>query len=157
MNFEKIIIIRHGEYDEDTGRMNYIGRNQMERLIPKIKAYISGEANVLFLTSSAPRAEGCARVISDLLDISYEATEYLWSDKRHIQDNARALDYMTQKAEEKNQATAVIVITHLEYAGSFAEFIMEEANKDFLTHYGLEKGEMLFMDFEKETCEFTEN
>ncbi len=157
MSFRKIIIIRHGKYDEDTDRMDSRGQRQMERLVPKIKEYMAGEENVLFLSSSAPRAEDCAKIISAALDISYEATEYLWSDNRHYQDNGRAIDFIKQKAGEKDGATAVIIITHLEYAHNFGKFIMEDSGKGFPVRSNLEKGEMLFIDFQKETSEFIPN
>jgi|GEM_PF-2068108 len=147
-DFRKIIIIRHGVYDA-TDRLDATGQRQMQALIDPLKQHLAGESNVLLLTSSAPRAEDSMKILSEGLGLPYEAHPYFWSDNGHSQDNFRAKELLIEKATEK-KADVIVLVTHLEYANGFPRYIVAEAGKSFVRYVSMEKGDMLFIDMEKE-------
>lgn len=146
--FRKIIIIRHGSYDYETNEINSKGIDEMLGLVDRLKHHLVGEDNVLFLSSSAPRAVGSAEVLFKKIGIPYKTTISLWSDTLHCQDNKIALSFIDSKALEMN-SDVIIILTHLEYARDLPLIILKNSGMDYLRSISLQKGEMLVLDLAK--------
>ncbi len=151
MDLKKVIIIRHGNYGSDD-RINSSGIYQMEDNADKIRAVMGSSKNIALLSSSAPRAEDSAIVLSEALDIPYTTYKEFWSDNQHYENYDRALALLKTEVEKRNVDT-VVLVTHMEYANYLPRIIIKDAGKDFMAHTPLEKGEMLVIDLEKEVSQ----
>ena len=149
----KIIIIRHGNYNTSTDQLNDADKKQMEELVPKLREHLAGEENILLVSSKAERAEDSMKVLAQALGLSYQTHDYFWSDNTHRQINRRALDMLKSMADEKG-TDVVVLVTHLEYAKDLPSVIEADAGKGFVRRRELLKGEMVFLDMEKEQCVF---
>jgi phosphohistidine phosphatase SixA len=155
MLFKKIVIIRHGKYSGEN--LNDNGIKQIQNLLPKLKAYVSNEKNVLLISSSAPRAEDSVKILAKELNLPYETHESFWSDNDHDDNCFQALALIKQRAKENGNADTIILVTHKEYTDNLPEYILNDVNKYFRVRDSLDKGEMLLLDFENERSEFTCN
>lgn len=78
---KKLALVRHGEYDRETGHINSWGREQLNAVGMSLKSVmLPGETN-LILSSSCPRAVDSAEIIADILYASFQRFEILWSDR----------------------------------------------------------------------------
>jgi phosphohistidine phosphatase SixA len=151
---KKLFIIRHGNYGPDE-RLNATGVSQMENLVPILKSHITEHEKVIILSSSAPRAEDSAKVISKGMGIAFEKHSEFWSDEKHHQDNRRAKLLLEQKTKER-MADTIILITHCEYAKELAWYIalsmqFNAKRKD------VDEGGMVYLNREKKTSVLIEN
>lgn len=145
----KFIVIRHGNYDYATMDLDAIGERQIKKLLPTIKEHIAGMEGILLLSSNAPRAESSMKIISGELNLPYEVSEYLCSDNKHSQDNKRALNFVLNEVN-KNEAEAVIILTHLEYANELPIVMIYHLGEHISVHDDLNKGEMVVVDLSDE-------
>lgn len=138
MCIEKVIIVRHGDYD-DRHRLSPSGEKQMKRIADLIRPHLT--PNSIFLSSSAPRGEDSAKVLSAELNLKFRTFPELHSgnDSSDSQNNNRALLLIWDEAK-KNRADCAIVVTHLEYA--------EELPSEFIpgSYPDIKKGEGLIID-----------
>lgn len=119
---EQLIVIRHGEYGGDM-LLSGTGKSQMYRLADALEPLLSGRKTTL-LTSTAPRAHGSAEVLCSVLGLGYEEHPLLWSDDRHREDIAAAIDLIEQ--QEAAGYRVVILVTHLEYVEDLPPAFLRE-------------------------------
>lgn len=116
---KKLIVIRHGEYDEATGHLSEKGRVDVQRLVEKLSPVI-GDSTVRIFTSPATRAVETAEIFADMRGGLVEQHPILCPEKGKDPDYAQLLTWM-----ETRQAFAevIILVTHGvvgEFAGHYA-------------------------------------
>lgn len=71
---EKIAVVRHCDYDDETGHLTKSGIHQVKKLAPKIRDFLGGEhvtpGRSLVLTSEVPRACETGAIIAEVLHLS---------------------------------------------------------------------------------------
>lgn len=107
-----LIVVRHGEYVQFSGRLSEVGRRQMEALAESIKVLLDG-MSVRMISSTAQRALDSAEVLSTVLQVTFDGNDLLWSDNMHRMKMEETLEFIRSIAD---QADVVILVTHIEYA-----------------------------------------
>lgn len=123
-NMRLLIVVRHGNYDDEYN-LSPKGREQMQKLAESLQSLTNGN-KVLLLSSTAKRASQSAEVISQMLSVSFEEHEILWSENCHPENKPSLLEFVRAR---KQEAEIVILITHLEYADSFPAYFAREELK----------------------------
>jgi len=142
---EKLILVRHGNYNGSV--ISDSGRQQMEILARKLQLELQ-DKRVLIISSTALRAIGSAEVFSNVLGISFEQDEKLWSDNDHWRDHSQLLELIRARQED---ADVIILVTHLEYTEEFPAYYGKEELKVNWNQREIEKGEAWIIDCIKKT------
>ena len=144
---KKLLIVRHGSYDNDL-RLSDNGKREIRKLAEYIKTNSDGYS-VLILSSSALRASDSAKVMSDILGVGFEKIEEFCNDEHHPRNSSEACEIINTR---RNDADVVIIVTHLE----FTLFI----TNSFLKNLGIRalckavgKGEAWQINIEERTVE----
>jgi len=133
---KRFIVIRHGNYDENTGRLDAFGRGQMTELAGELKPYLVGPIRVL--SSTARRALDSAEALTKAIGHEgFESHLVLWCDDRHPQDEDGAMKLIKEKSAG---VETLIVVTHLEHAESLPSRFGREVLKARIDRRGLNKG-----------------
>ena len=109
-----LIVARHADYDKNND-VSPLGLEQMEKMIEALAAFVNGK-KVLLLSSNAPRAYKCAKMISEKFKISFEEHKELWAKDRLEVDVDRLFELLQSK---KGDFEIIILMTHLEYVEEF--------------------------------------
>ncbi len=145
---KKLIIVRHGAYDENSGDLNGPGRNQIEALGVEIKAKHTNGVKPLILTSTVTRAVQSAEILGQILETAIEPNEVLWSSSNRSPKVDEVLELLL--SHEENDV--VILVTHLEYTEelppAFGSRVLEVT--DFPSS-AIEKGEAWIINCESRT------
>ncbi|MFC1615102.1 hypothetical protein ACFL22_00925 [Patescibacteria group bacterium] len=141
---KKLIVVRHGAYDTGTMNLNGEGHQQISDLVPKICDTIA-DGTAIILSSTAPRAEQSASILSDELVLAVELHEVLWSENsRPIKPNT-----VLEIIRSSSIYDVVILVTHLEYTEMLTAYYARQAlNIPEIIQHSIEKGEMLILDCE---------
>lgn len=110
----KIILIRHGAYD-DKKNLSSKGKEQYILLSEFLKLILEGNINLI--SSPAPRAIQSAEVLGNNLKLKIDTYYQLWSDNNHPYD----FDWFESllKARELEGCDTLIIVSHLEYVQDF--------------------------------------
>ena len=149
----KVFVIRHGTYDDDTEHLDKKGIEQISKLVPVIKQYISGEQSVFIVSSPALRAEDSAQIIGTALNLPYTLHESFFEDHNLTPNSIAALEALEEIAIERSTEVA-IVVTHMEYGELLPEAIRVAYGKNFFTLLPLDKGRMVYIDIENNTSKY---
>ena len=146
---KKIIIARHGDYD-DFGKMrlNAPGKYQMRELAKKLQPFL-GDSNVIILASTALRASMSGEVMADELDCPIEFHKVLVSGGGTPCNNEKVLKLI----QSYESFDIVVLVTHLEYSGSLPPFIGEHLLGVELNPFATNKGEAWVIDIKEKTQE----
>ncbi|MDA3840663.1 MAG: phosphoglycerate mutase family protein [Patescibacteria group bacterium] len=140
---KKLIIVRHGHYDDNLRLSNH-GKTQMNELAKKVQANLNG-ASALILSSSAPRASDSATAMNEVLKVDLMEHEEFWDDISHRGSKEKSCETIEANNHE---ADAVIVVTHLELTRSIPEYFLKKCGIDGCC-YEVGKGEAWEIDFSK--------
>lgn len=148
---KKIIIVRHGSYYgrslDDTGRL------QMSAMGNAIKSLFNENLTIRIISSTAARAEQSAKIIADILGISYEMFDFLWSGPEAPRgcstDLAKTLELIKRSIND-----VLILVTHLEYSEDLPTFLAKQLLEGVRGFPSKEtgKGEAWIVDCEAKTC-----
>ncbi len=111
-----LVVVRHGTYSN--GHLDSYGQGQMRNIGLSLKEVVNG-SKPLILASTAPRAAESAEIIGELLGVTPEPHELLWSDDEHPQNFSGTLNLIKSKIGESE---CIILVTHLEYASWFPSY-----------------------------------
>lgn len=137
----KLILIRHGDYDNRTGLLTNNGQRKMRMTAEVLRSHLAG--NTKLLSSTAPRAVESAGIICDKLNLTYEQHEVLWVDQAHPENFPGVLELVRAHIYEVD---ILVIITHYDYAQYFPTyFCMKVLNVD-LPVRSLYKGEMRIIE-----------
>lgn len=124
------IICRHGSYEPGPD-LNAEGQEQIVRLVGLMHRFIKPGDRIRLITSSAPRAEQSATIVSRQLGISgTQSFDELWVDNDHSMDLQRAL-VLVRMCEQDTDV--LIAMTHYEYASELPKHIANELGNDEAT------------------------
>ncbi len=139
-----LILVRHGEYAEDTGTLTAKGREQIGILTEKLKQIIGG-IRVIIFTSPAPRAKESADILSHAFGGGTPDAHYKLSPGEDNFDPARLLDLVRIY---KDSAEVLILVTHVEYAEGFPKYYVREVLGEEITSGGVFTGEACVVNCE---------
>jgi phosphohistidine phosphatase SixA len=147
---KKIIVVRHGDYDDD--ELNEYGRLQIQTLGAAIKSSLTG-CTVDMKSSTAKRAQQSSDILAEILGIGYELFGFLWSGA----DSPRANKFdlvAVSKLILESEADVVILVTHLEYSEVIPTFWARKhlGGVQGFPSRETAKGEAWVIDCEKKTC-----
>jgi phosphohistidine phosphatase SixA len=66
---EKMIFVRHGDYNNNSGGLTVVGEASIRALAPKVVAAFAGAPSILALSAPALRATQTAKILCDALGI----------------------------------------------------------------------------------------
>ncbi len=142
---KKLIIMRHGDYNNYDYRLSKYGKKQMVQTA-KIIHSVSNEYSIFILTSTAPRAIDSAKAINEVLQVGYEEHDELWDDDSHQGDWKKSINIIDSK---KDSFDMVIVVTHLEFTEILPYYFAREVLEiDDFDCGPVGKGEAIAIDFE---------
>lgn len=144
-NMSRLAIVRHGDDGYD-GRLNDIGRRQMQALGEKLAESFDQDSEMaLVLSSTAPRAVDSAEILAGLLQAPIEKHEVLWSGGIHPEDLEAVYKLVRSM---RTRADLLVVVTHFEYAEEFPGFLgQRDLNQPYRESFG--KGEGVVLDYRK--------
>lgn len=123
---KKIIVVRHGIYDDITGELIPIGKNQLKKLAKKIFSIVEKNSRVIILASNALRCQESADIISKKIGIEFESHKILFSDCTSLfEDFEIALKLVQSKMKETD---LLILVTHSENCIAFPRYFSKEFN-----------------------------
>jgi phosphohistidine phosphatase SixA len=147
---KKILIVRHGYYS--VSDLTSTGREQMKDLGMAIKSLMNGDS-IEVKSSTAPRAKQSAKILAEILGVSFTEHEFLWSGPDSPRGCRVDLD-KALKIIQGSRADVVILVTHLEYS----EYLPTHLGKKICgKDHGFPseetgKGEAWFIDCQAGTC-----
>jgi len=147
----QILLVRHGAYDEKTGQLNIIGKDQIACLAKKIACILDGDEATI-LSSPAIRANETAQIIAKFLGTSFTTHDELISGSGYKFDLAALYDLVKSIM---GKTKTIILVTHLEYAEEFLRYF---ALKDFnatLDIIPIEKGNMINFRWSKKRITYS--
>lgn len=140
---EKLIIVRHGDYDKDSGHLSDKGSADIKGVAVRIKALVR-DSSALILSSPAFKAAESALILSDVLNVAIVMHDDLFSECQGDMNLDRALAFVRGKSD---QADVLIVVTHIEYTDYLpAHFFKKEWDMK-APYMHLEKGEGAVIDY----------
>lgn len=148
---KKLVVVRHGHYD-DRYQLNDHGRNQIRSLAEQLRPHIT-DATIKILTSTADRARESGEILSGIFQAEIEQHEVLWSESRHPENLAEALQLVRAKF---NEVDVLILTTHYEYVERFPGYFFRKELNMNLRSYLIEKGEAWLIDCEAKTLQHIE-
>ena len=138
---KKLIIIRHGDYDDKTGLLNNNGARKIRTVAEVLGMYLEGNTRVL--SSTAPRAVQSAGIICDELDLTYEQHDVLWVDHAHPENFQGVFD-LVQAASP--HVDTIILVTHYDYGQYFPTYYGKRVWSKKLPVESLNTGGMRILD-----------
>jgi phosphohistidine phosphatase SixA len=144
-----LVIVRHGEYNPDTGSISGYGTDQIRKLSIKLQPLIkSVKGSTIILTSPADRARQSAAIIGQVLEITPKEEKILWSDNQHEYDLCGLYKIISALQDE-----VIIIVTHLEYAEDFPRHFMKKKAGIISDIFQVEKGQAVVIDLRTNTIE----
>lgn len=118
-----IAIVRHGETRAD-GLLSDRGTDQVYDLAARLGQLITRpKETALILSSTAPRAEASAAILSRILGAPLELHELLWSQGSRRPPNTEAVYKLVRSAWGTSEL--VIVVTHMELVNLLPDLMGE--------------------------------
>jgi len=147
---DQFFAVRHGDYDNDSGRLNREGQRQMNSLANQI-AEISGKPpNFYLLSSTAPRTiESAEKIATKLALPSYIKDDLLFSEGEDLLPKARMMAIDRLIEHPRRNFRSVGIVTHWDVAYSYGRHLKGQTGErkglpeDFAN---LEKGQALYFD-----------
>lgn len=144
---EKVIILRHGDYDR-MRNLSEKGKDQIRRTAEFLRPHIEGKSIVL-LSSPVGRAVQSAQELKERLGIASSVELHDALDSNHVTRTANVMDLIEQQT-----ADVVLVMTHFELTKylprSWAHKHLSVKN---FPEEPLMKGGAWIIDCEAKTCE----
>lgn len=136
---QKLIIIRHGTFDEGETVLNTEGRKQIEVLAP-----VLAELNPVIYSSVGPRAIESAAILASCLKRESYAFEFFGSHSRADEEKY----YSEAFALIKDASENMVIVTKGEWANGFIPFFVEAVSGEDIDGVALERGEAVMIDCE---------
>lgn len=105
----RVIVVRHGEYSDCTGKLNLEGVRQMQRLAGHLRKQVQKRQTVEIFSSPTTRAKQSAEIIARQLGVSYSVCPALESGGF---DDGQLL--MERLLKSRNGGNILIAVTHCE-------------------------------------------
>ncbi|MBR9703955.1 histidine phosphatase family protein [Candidatus Pacearchaeota archaeon] len=164
-----LLLVRHGEYDEDNGSLNKYGIGQIDRLIESLKEKIKFDSGYV-ITSPIKRAVESSEIISKGLRITEPVEQVLylsdagsypkkWNGKEvkscdvyyYEGDNSKVMKIIEDR---KEKAELIVIVGHKDIIPNFARFFYKDlTRKDPDREFHVRYGEGLLFDIEKKSFE----
>ena len=144
----KLIVVRHGNYNRETGRLTGFGEKQIEKLANLIKRVCSGSYG--FYSSDAIRATGSARILNknlypeksiSLLNELFDEEEYLTLLK------ARTIHKKVKQG--RDQADNLVLVSHFSVATGYPTYFMQKEFGEFRGIDNVSMGKAVLVDIVK--------
>ena len=144
---KKLILVRHGDYEKSTGKLNPFGNLQIKGLSGSIKDLV-GDKSVIIFSSTAPRTIDSAEIISTMLKTSYQRVSFLRSGGGYVEDFPATHKLVLENQEK---ADVIILVTHYEYVEDFPDFFSQREFSSELRGNVIGKGSAWLIDCKAET------
>ena len=115
---KNLIIIRHGSYAKNSGKLNEAGLLQITNL-SKVIATDMSIAKTQIISSTAPQAMHSAELLSQKLVLTYKTDSVFCIKNNHGANIFKAVEKMVEVSRNMDIDT-IILITHLEYCSELA-------------------------------------
>lgn len=141
----KVILVRHGAQDRDSGGLTPVGVQQIKDSAEKIKSFLLvheiSPVDIALISSPMLRAKQSADIISRLIGIELEADEKLAS--RSVQ----AAEIVEKYISEHSQSKLIIVVSHQPQLEDILEHFEKKFCRSFqVSGIGLFKGDAVVVD-----------
>lgn len=127
---DRLILIRHGDYDPDTGSLDSDGIEQVNRLAAALATYIVRPVSII--SSPATRTAETAALISELIlngtEVRYHNVLDIEQDTQTTDDDTKnaAIDNIFNNAGES--AATIIMVTHDPIIDDYINHYLRECN-----------------------------
>lgn len=109
-----VVLVRHGRYDRDTGRLNAQGRGDILRTCNRLAGLALGDA-LLILSSTEPRAEESAKLVEMNLPsrLVTDAELARQGNRPDVEDFDGMLERIAARHDvSMDDHTGLVVVTH---------------------------------------------
>jgi len=117
---KKIILVRHGKYDDSTNQdvgLSQVGIEQIHGLLEKLSTFIEKNKTIKIFTSPFIRTTMSAEIIAQGFKVEKITTIYIMGEDDI--DEGKIFDFI--KSEEA-QADIIILVTHAQHVRFFPQF-----------------------------------
>jgi phosphohistidine phosphatase SixA len=121
----KLLIVRHGDYDERTNALNEVGKKQMSDLGEQIREIKDKEKlSTLIITSTAFRAVESAEILTGIINAPVEKNNLLFYYTPSPKTSATDLQAISNLIDLKGKnIDMLILVTHIELCRELPVFI----------------------------------
>ncbi|MDD3035372.1 MAG: histidine phosphatase family protein [Candidatus Saccharimonadaceae bacterium] len=143
MKLEKLVIVRHGDYNYDS--LSEEGKKEVEKVAELISEYISNKDVFLFSSAEKKAIQSTEIIKSSLgLDISYDFHNALGPGR-----NYNEFEVFNLVKEYADKSEVIVFVTHMECAEYFPAFLAREMfNKKCTKTEFVGTGEAVIFDCE---------
>lgn len=145
---QKLIVVRHGNYKRETGRLTSVGEKQIEELANFIKKACNG--SYYFASSKADRAKGGVRILRDALDYKkyFENWDELFDEEDYlILDKA---DKIHQRVNDiRDKADNLVLVSHFSVATGYPTYFMQKEFREIKGIDNVPMGKAVLVDIVK--------
>lgn len=148
---KNLIIARHGDFDRQTGDLNDFGKDQVAQLAVIIRSLTEGHT-IGILSSTCPRALQSSNIVGEILGVTPENCELIWSGIRSPNGTKTQLDKVLAEIV-KSTVDTLILVTHQEYSQDLPNYFGHQVLgvTNFPTRSTL-KGAAWFIDLMKKAA-----
>lgn len=109
---KNLFLIRHGEYDKETGSLNEKGIKDIKKIADEIIPYVKSDDNLLFMSSHYVRAQESSKIIKENLQKDGEILIHDWlAESMFVPALLSEID--------RTKHTNYIVLSHLSFVEDF--------------------------------------
>lgn len=153
MKMNTLILVRHGEYNHETERLDNVGEVQINGLAINIEKIIKTKKTVALVSSNAAMAVDSAEIIAKKLCLSFKTEDIFFSNSEWY--NLPQAFKKIQEIGENNEV--VIVVTHHEYCKYLPQHIVFNKFKRYLYYTVTECGRAVILNLSRKSIEFLSN
>lgn len=151
---KRLIIVRHGDYENYVGNLTGVGRKRIEILARRLAPFVFGK--VAMLSSTAIRALETAEVLAVTLGgRGIKTYDALLSSPGKC--NLKGALYAVKQAEKEVGAETFILSTHYEHAQFLPQYFGEKELGVTFEAREIERGEAWVIDCETKTLILIQN
>jgi phosphohistidine phosphatase SixA len=148
---KKLILIRHGEYDFNTGVLTPCGVKQVQDTAKSLKSLLGlGKQTLFVVSSTAMRALDSAVILIEWwgLDNTKLGESYQLSTFSHP-ENLHCLYDFVDFLEDNKAMDILVFVTHLEYTSNFPAFFFKKRfGRRIVNRIPVKKGGGVIIDCE---------
>ena len=146
---QKLIVVRHGDYDRLSQKLTEWGRRQIGVLGEKIRSFRNG-SSIVIISSDDSRTKESAGILGEMLDVSPETQVKLYSSEISPANLPWAFALVKSLQEKWD---IVILVTHFEYVGELPAYYAQNELGLMARSWEIEKGGAWVVDCKKREIE----
>ncbi|MDO8660437.1 MAG: histidine phosphatase family protein [Candidatus Woesearchaeota archaeon] len=137
-----LLVVRHGEYDNNTGQLTTPGEHQIESLADKVQSILGIKQNkTTILSSQTQRTKQSAKIIAKIFGLPVEEIVFsksLFPDGEDLSSKrAKELNILRTQYQDSQ---LLVMVGHIDVANGYPEWVLQEREVTY-SQGKIEKGQ----------------